>query len=538
MPAGGAKDKAVKGEAESKSGADAKKTSKKKEAPAPKPLTPWEQLRKNVERLVKAVTEADDRAIHKVIRQNTAVRKQLTAANLARAVEGFLPNDTAAPVLALIGPIAAAEAEAAAAAGTDDVDMTADDGAAGAGAGAGAGEEGAGEGGEKDGDTEMAPAEAEKPLKESSLPEVAAYFHLLAQSALFKYNLVDKAAESAVALVAYLKQFNRRTLDQFGAKAYAALSLSAEKLGRLSSVRGELMLAHRTACLRHDEMGRATLLNLLLRNYLHYNLFDQANKLKLRATFPEAVSNNQFVRYLYYSGRIAAVRLDYSDALMCLQQASRKAPSATAGGFRATVQRLLVVVQLLMGEVPDRSLFTEKGLRVALKPHFKLTQAVRVGDLAMFNSAVAEFADDFKRDGTWSLIARLRHNVIKAGLRKIAVSYSCISFADIAAKLQLGTPEDAEFLAAKAIKDGVIDAYLDHDAGALHSKDTVDIYATTEPQQAFHKRISFCLDVHNEAVKGMVYAPNAHKPKRAKKKKDEPTEEEEAAAIEEEEDDE
>jgi len=62
------------------------------------------------------------------------------------------------------------------------------------------------------------------------------------------------------------------------------------------------MKAHRTSSLRHDEFGKATLLNLLLRNYLHYNLYDQANKLRLRAPFPEAASNNQYIRYLYYTG--------------------------------------------------------------------------------------------------------------------------------------------------------------------------------------------------------------------------------------------
>ena len=67
------------------------------------------------------------------------------------------------------------------------------------------------------------------------------------------------------------------------------------------------MRAHRTSCLRHDEVGKATLLNLLLRNYLHYNLYEQANKLHLRAGFPGAVSNNQFVRYLYYTGARARV---------------------------------------------------------------------------------------------------------------------------------------------------------------------------------------------------------------------------------------
>lgn len=45
------------------------------------------------------------------------------------------------------------------------------------------------------------------------------------------------------------------------------------------------------------------LLNLLLRNLLKYNLYDQADKLVSKTTFHEdTASTNQHVRYLYYQG--------------------------------------------------------------------------------------------------------------------------------------------------------------------------------------------------------------------------------------------
>lgn len=40
----------------------------------------------------------------------------------------------------------------------------------------------------------------------------------------------------------------------------------------------------------------------MLRNYLHYNLYDQAEKLSSKSTFPEMASNNEWARYLYYTG--------------------------------------------------------------------------------------------------------------------------------------------------------------------------------------------------------------------------------------------
>ncbi len=52
----------------------------------------------------------------------------------------------------------------------------------------------------------------------------------------------------------------------------------------------------------------------------------------------------------------------------------------------------------------------------------------------------------------------------------------------------------------------MIDALIDHEQGCLQSRESSDVYATSlEPQQAFHKRITFCLDVHNEAVKSLRF---------------------------------
>jgi 26S proteasome regulatory subunit N3 len=39
----------------------------------------------------------------------------------------------------------------------------------------------------------------------------------------------------------------------------------------------------------------------------------------------------------------------------------------------------------------------------------------------------------------------------------------------------------------------------------LVSKEVADAYVTAEPQQAFHARAAFCMDIHNEAVRAMRY---------------------------------
>lgn len=319
-------------------------------------------------------------------------------------------------------------------------------------------------------------------------------------------------ARYSLPLIDTLTAANRRTCDTFAARAYAYLSLAAERTGESEALRDMLVAAHRTATLRHDEYGQAVLLNLLLRNLLAHRMYDAAGKLAARAPFPEAVSNSQLVRYLYYKGRIFAVALRYGEAYACLMQALRKAPPA-ARAFRAQVQSAAIAVQLLLGEIPERSVFARDAdmPRASLLPYFEITKAVHVGDLAKFVGALETHRAAFDRDGNLALVTRLQANVIKAGLRSISTSYSCISFALVAEKLMLRSAADAEMLCAKAIRDGVVDGVLDHDAGTLTSREAANVYATREPQEAFHKRIRFCLDVHNEAVRGMRYPAKAIK---------------------------
>lgn len=66
-----------------------------------------------------------------------------------------------------------------------------------------------------------------------------------------------------------------------------------------------------------------------------------------------------------------------------------------------------------------------------------------------FNEVLAKFGKQFQAADTYTLIIRLRHNVIKTGVRMINLSYSRISLVDIASKLQLDSPEDAEYIVAK-----------------------------------------------------------------------------------------
>lgn len=429
-----------------------------------------DEIKEHAKQIEKSVNQKEPRNVLRVLRTLVATRKKLNSRILRKIVMGFythsIPHRDA--LLALINEAA-----------DDEMEVAQDNAAA----------------------KQRVQKTATLPL----IPELNVYFNLLILVNLIDTGRYASAVKCSDQLMLIIMSQNRRTLDALAARCYYFHTRCYELVGQLNQIKSFLHSRLRTATLRNDFEGQAVLINCLLRLYLNYNLYDQASKLVSKSVFPESASNNEWARFLYYLGRIKAIQLEYSDAHKNLLQAVRKAPQTGAIGFKQTVQKLAIIVELLMGEIPDRSLFREPTLRNSLAPYFQLTQAVRSGDLARFGVVIGNYGPKFQADHTFTLIIRLRHNVIKTGVRMINLSYSRIYLSDIAKKLKSDDNQDAEYIAAKAIRDGVIEAKINHEGGYLQSKETTDVYCTPEPQAAFHQRIAFCLDIYNQSVKAMRF---------------------------------
>ena len=125
--------------------------------------------------------------------------------------------------------------------------------------------------------------------------------------------------------------------------------------------------------------------------------------------------------------------------------------------------------------------------------------------MVTFNKIMEKYGVMFKADKTYSLIHRLRHTVLKFGLKKLNISYSKISLVDIKDKLSLDSVEEAEQIVSKAIRDGVITAFIDRENGFMQSRELHDVYSTNDPQTMLDKRVRFCMGLHKDAVKALDY---------------------------------
>ncbi|KAG6888383.1 hypothetical protein C0992_008638 [Termitomyces sp. T32_za158] len=254
------------------------------------PLTPVAEIKANIVLIERAVSTLEPRFTHRVLRTLTALRKRIDATVLRAAIEQVYTKDVPEKN-ALLSWIPEGK--------STDHSM--------------------------DVDNNNGPIESATPAVSVPVPEGEIYLRLLILHFLLTSpSTYQRALELSAETVQRMQSLNRRSMDPIAAKIWFAVERAYELGGELADARPLFLAAQRTASLRHDDETQASLINRLLRNYVHYNLYDQADKLVSKTTFPESASSPQFARYHYYLGRIKAVQLNYS-AHTNLQQAIRRA---------------------------------------------------------------------------------------------------------------------------------------------------------------------------------------------------------------------
>lgn len=340
---------------------------------------------------------------------------------------------------------------------------------------------------------------SEKSIDVAIIPEIELYFFILLQIHLLDSGKLTEVSELNDYVINFLNSHNKRSLDLLESKSWFYIGRTYELSNDFK--RDQLLYALRTATLRHNHETQGMIITLLLRSYLLTHEIQQAVNLIEKIEFPENIGNSLVARYYFYLAKISAIQLDYTTSHDYVIAAIRKAPQTDKSiGFLQSSSKLRIVIELLMGDIPELSSFEN-----FLEPYFKLTKTVKEGDLNKFGKVLETYKQNFIKDDTYTLVSRLRQNVIKTGIRIISLSYSKISLKDICIKLHLDNEESTEYIVSKAIRDGVIEGSINHEKGYMQSKEINDIYSTKEPQNDFDQRIKFCLSLYSDSVKSMRF---------------------------------
>ncbi|KAH0485035.1 MAG: hypothetical protein KVP17_002424 [Porospora cf. gigantea B] len=270
-----------------------------------------------------------------------------------------------------------------------------------------------------------------------------------------------------------------------------------ELLGCPEMAKQRLMQAFQKGKLHSLPEVQASSANCILRLLLLTSSYEEATQFALLASFPSDSTNvASFARYLLTIGEIQALRMEYDDAIQKIKLALRK--THNRGAFLRKAIRLLIVLELLTGGQPSRTLF-EDG---SLSEYEALVLAVRVGDLQEFGKVVMLHEETFRRQGTLKLVLRLRHAVLRMGLKNIDKAYQKIPLTRVMQKLGLESVSEAEGVVCQGVADGIFNGTLNHETQILQCKSAANnVGAVGE----LTKRVQLVLQLHEEALVSVPY---------------------------------
>ncbi|KAF0990982.1 hypothetical protein HZS_5152 [Henneguya salminicola] len=203
------------------------------------------------------------------------------------------------------------------------------------------------------------------------------------------------------------------------------------------------------------------------------------------------------------------VHRNYKVALTHFSKSLTSSQNLNAVGLKQTVVRSILLSKLLIGEYPDRKLFLNECYFKGILPYFDLIKAVKLGSHLLFTQYIDKNQDCYIRDHTAAIVLRLHHNVLKAALVRLSLSYSSIYLTDIAKKLSLDN-NDVEFIVAKAIKDNIVNALIDHDLSIANFKTEDNVYNTHKPQKLLQSRSTECYNLYSKFMTSMTYPKSAY----------------------------
>ncbi|KDD74904.1 hypothetical protein H632_c998p0 [Helicosporidium sp. ATCC 50920] len=154
-------------------------------------------------------------------------------------------------------------------------------------------------------------------------------------------------------------------------------------------------------------------------------IYFQLNTLRLCKNLIRTVESRQFlpfeqfpaaqrVTYKFYVGRLAVFDEDYKEAQDALEYALRRC-HVSAARNRARILKYLLPVRMLLGVLPSPALMH----KYQLEQYQPIAQAVRHGDLQLFDDTMELQQLRFIREGTYLLLEKLRLAVCRRLLRAV-----------------------------------------------------------------------------------------------------------------------
>ncbi|UYV76389.1 COPS3 [Cordylochernes scorpioides] len=185
--------------------------------------------------------------------------------------------------------------------------------------------------------------------------------------------------------------------------------------------------------------------------------------------------SKHFLLYYYYGGMIYASLKKYERALYFFEVAITTPSMAVSHIMLEAYKKYILVALILHGKVPPLPKFTSKVvnrfIKPISKPYHELEMACSSHSTDEVRALLTKHAEQFLRDKNVGLVKQCLASQYRKNIQRLTKTFMTLSLSDMANRVKLSCPKEAETYILNMIDDGEIFASINQKDGMVVFQD-------------------------------------------------------------------
>lgn len=212
-----------------------------------------------------------------------------------------------------------------------------------------------------------------------------------------------------------------------------------------------------------------------------------------------------FLLYYYYGGMIYSAMKNYERALYFFEVAISTPAQAMSHIMLESYKKYILVSLILHGKLNATPKYSSQVITRFIKPlshpYHELANAYATSQSDELRIVTNKFHDVFERDVNVGLVNQVTASLYKKNIQRLTQTFLTLSLFDVANKVHLSGPAEAEKYILNMIKSGEIFASINQKDGMVVFRDDPEKYNTPEMFMNIQADITQIMELNKQIVK-------------------------------------
>uniref|UniRef100_A0AAQ4P4P6 COP9 signalosome complex subunit 3 n=1 Tax=Gasterosteus aculeatus aculeatus TaxID=481459 RepID=A0AAQ4P4P6_GASAC len=219
-----------------------------------------------------------------------------------------------------------------------------------------------------------------------------------------------------------------------------------------------------------------------------------------------AYDAKHFLCYYYYGGMIYTGLKNFERALYFYEQAITTPAMAVSHIMLEAYKKYILVSLILHGKVQPLPKYTSQIVGRFIKPlsnaYHEMAQIYTTNNPAELRGVVNKHGETFTRDNNTGLVKQCLSSLYKKNIQRLTKTFLTLSLQDMASRVQLSGPLEAEKYVLHMIEDGEIYASINQKDGMVCFHDNPEKYNNPAMLHKIDQEMLKCIEL-DEKLKSM-----------------------------------